>query len=336
LQQEIAALQSKSPELSDDVKELVAIRSKIAGDDVALWRLHDAKPFLNYKDLMSLNRLKVMMVANEKGGVGKTTTVVNLAAFFDKKLNKRVLVIDLDLQGSASTTLLQAAGKKVDNSQAERLLSGQFDGKWVQEIARDLNPAMSRTRVITAIDTLADFEELTKMRWALRIIKEDVRYNLAKVLLTQEIQENCDIVLIDVGPRITLGSINALVAATHLIVPTIVDQLSAERVEYFLRNARTFRDLFNPNLKLAGVIGTMTYQHALNKFLLDCLVSSCPARPLLPSFDVAMCNRVHLFEANALILSQVGKHLIELRGVSFCCGETVNEASHDLSIGITL
>jgi chromosome partitioning protein len=266
-------LRSKSPELSEDIKELVAIRSKIAGDDVALWRLHMEKPFANYKELMGLNRLKVLMVANEKGGVGKTTTVVNLAAFFEKKLNKRVLVIDLDLQGSASSSLMQAAKKRVESSLAERLLSGQpeFNGRWVQEAARDLSPALSKTRVITAIDTLADFEELMKMRWALRIIQEDVRYNLARVLLTPEIQESYDIVLIDVGPRISLGSINALVAATHLIVPTILDPLSAQRVAYFLGNAREFRNLFNPKLKLAGVIGTMTYQQNLIGRELDVL-----------------------------------------------------------------
>ena len=98
-----------------------------------------------------------------------------------------------------------------------------------------------------------------------------MRYNLAKVLLSPEIQASYDVVLIDVGPRLTLGAINALVASTHLVVPTILDQLAAERVGYFLKNASTFRDVFNPNLKLAGILGTMTYQQRLSGNELDTL-----------------------------------------------------------------
>jgi cellulose biosynthesis protein BcsQ len=79
--------------------------------------------------------------------------------------------------------------------------------------------------------------------------------------------------LIDVGPRLTLGAINALVASTYLVVPTVLDQLAAERVGYFLKNASTFRDLFNPNLKLAGVLGTMTYRQTLTDNERDTLAS---------------------------------------------------------------
>ena len=217
--------------------------------------------------------LRVITVANEKGGVGKTTTVANLAGFFDKKMHKRVLVIDLDLQGSSSTMLLQAVGKKVESSLAEHLISGQFDGKWVQQVARDLNPDLPRTRILTAVDIFAEFEERLMQRWVLGIVEEDVRYNLAKVLLSPEIQANYDTVLIDVGPRLTLGAINALVASTHLVVPTVLDQLAAERVGYFLRHASMFRDLFNPNLKLAGVLGTMTYRQQLTGNEIDTLAN---------------------------------------------------------------
>jgi chromosome partitioning protein len=223
---------------------------------------------------MRSTELRVITIANEKGGVGKTTTVANLAGFFDKKMEKRVLVIDLDHQGSSSTMLLQAAGKKVESSLAEHLISGLPDGKWVQEVARDLSPALPRTRLLSAVDTLADFEERLMQRWVLGIIEEDVRYNLAKVLLSSEIQKNYDLVLIDVGPRLTIGAINALVASTHLIIPTVLDQLSAERVGYFLGNASAFRDLFNPHLKLAGILGTMTmYQQRLTGTELDTLAT---------------------------------------------------------------
>ena len=273
LRDHIEVLKSKTPELDPKVKELLDIRDKIAGDDIPLWRIHEAKPLPRYHELMRSMALRVITVANEKGGVGKTTTVANLAGFFDKKLKKRVLVIDLDHQGSSSTMLLQAAGKKVESSLAEHLISGQFDGKWVQQVARDLSPALPRTRILTAVDIFADFEERLMQRWVLGVVEDDVRYNLAKVLLSPEIQANYDMVLIDVGPRLTLGAINALIASTHLVVPTVLDQLAAERVGYFLKNASTFRDLFNPNLKLAGVLGTMTYQQRLTDNELDTLAS---------------------------------------------------------------
>ena len=71
--------------------------------------------------------------ASGSSGVGKTTTVANLAGFFDRKMRKRVLVIDLDHQGSSSTMLLHAADKKVESSLVGHLISGEpaFDGKWV-------------------------------------------------------------------------------------------------------------------------------------------------------------------------------------------------------------
>jgi chromosome partitioning protein len=291
LRDHIEALKSRVPQLDPKIKKLLDIRDKIAGDDVPLWRIHEAKPVPRYHEMMRSMALRVITVANEKGGVGKTTTVANLAGFFDKKMHKRVLVIDLDHQGSSSTMLLQAAGKKVESSLAEHLISGQFDGKWVQQVARDLNPDLPRTRILTAVDIFADFEERLMQRWVLGVVEEDVRYNLAKVLISPEVQANYDVVLIDVGPRLTLGAINALIASTHLVVPTVLDQLAAERVGYFLRNASTFRDLFNQNLKLAGVLGTMTYQQRLTDNELDILAG---LRDTLGNWG----NGGHIFQQN--------------------------------------
>jgi cellulose biosynthesis protein BcsQ len=67
-----------------------------------------------------------------------------------------------------------------------------------------------------------------------------------------------DVVLIDAPPRLTPGTINALVASTHLIVPTILDPLSAETVASFLQQAWTLREHMNLDIELAGIVGTMT------------------------------------------------------------------------------
>src|SRR5262245_5158349 len=118
LEEHITVLQSRSPDLDPKIKSLLEIRDKIAGDDVPLWRIHHPQPIPRYHESMRSMKLRVVTVANEKGGVGKTTTVANLAGFFDKKMANRVLVIDLDHQGSSSTMLLQAAEKKVEISLA--------------------------------------------------------------------------------------------------------------------------------------------------------------------------------------------------------------------------
>jgi chromosome partitioning protein len=98
----------------------------------------------------------------------------------------------------------------------------------------------------------------------------DVRYNVAKVLLGARVQDEVDgfdVVLIDAPPRLTTGTIGALTASTHLLVPTILDPLSAETVRSFLRQSWKLRGKLNPGLELAGVVGTMTPARPLERDL---------------------------------------------------------------------
>jgi chromosome partitioning protein len=86
---------------------------------------------------------------------------------------------------------------------------------------------------------------------------EDARYRLAKVLLQPQVQDRFDIILIDVPPRLTAGTINALCASTHVLIPTIFNPIAAEPVPNFLDAATRLLHELNPTAKFAGIVETM-------------------------------------------------------------------------------
>ncbi len=207
---------------------------------------------------MARSKPRVISVGNLKGGVGKTTIAANLAAYFDKTRGKRVLLIDLDYQGSLSATCLQAAKIEGLVSLADELIDGRADGSWVVKVAKQLQPALSKTWIIPAGYSLAQTESKLMLRWYSGRVPQDIRFNLAKVLLSPEVQDTFEVIIIDIGPRLTTAAINALAASTHLIVPTVLDRLSTETVSSFLNRAKALKQDLNPSLSLAGVVGTMT------------------------------------------------------------------------------
>jgi chromosome partitioning protein len=90
--------------------------------------------------------------------------------------------------------------------------------------------------------------------------RDDGRYRLAKLLLDEDVANTFDIVLIDAPPRLTAGTINALCASTHLLIPTVFDKLSAEAVGTFLNGVQVLKSHLNPMIGLLGVVGTLTFQ----------------------------------------------------------------------------
>jgi cellulose biosynthesis protein BcsQ len=94
---------------------------------------------------------------------------------------------------------------------------------------------------------------------------EDVRYLLAKLLICSKIRNDYDVVLFDSPPRLTSAAINGLCASTHILVPTVLDRLSAEAVGTFLGSARKLKIMLNPSLELLGVVGMITDQDRLRR-----------------------------------------------------------------------
>ena len=251
------------------------LRETVLADESEIWRLHSPRPPNGYSNPINASRPKIIVIANNKGGVGKTTLTAGLAAYFERRKSKRVLLIDLDYQGSLTKWLLQAADVFVPENQTNRLalsnklIDGSISRQWQPEVLSN-DGDLKKAQLITANYALTDHETKLMLRWLKTGGDPDIRYHVAEALLSSHVQDHThgyDVVLIDAPPRLTTGAVGALVAGTHLLVPTILDPLSAETAGSFLRQAWALRVRLNLGIELVGVVGTMTPPQPLENAL---------------------------------------------------------------------
>jgi chromosome partitioning protein len=218
--------------------------------------------------LKLIDSIPIWVLANNKGGVAKTTHSCNLAAHYAllaqeaEPQAKPVLLLDLDYQGSASSMGASDAvrvPRPLHDSLATKLISGQMS-------AADLlnAPAVQHVdmvdnlplRIVPAYYDLAQAENRLLIEWLFRENHFDIRFQLAKILHDPIIQSNFSRVIIDAPPRLTTACVQALCAATHVIVPTILDRLSGEAVGSYLGQIETLKSAkVCPYLKYGGIIG---------------------------------------------------------------------------------
>src|SRR5436309_5283256 len=253
--------------LKEREQKLDEVRGAFVGQEHDLWCLHAARPpgGQNYYEARMRQRQRqkpVVLVANLKGGVGKSTLVANLAAYF-REAGKRVLVIDGDYQGSLSNMLLTADGCDRVSPEINKLLEPRSGAAAFQNARYLFQRKLSGGSMIVASTyALAAMENRLMIEYLLGDDRryDDGRYRLANLLLNEDVGDAFDVALIDAPPRLTAATINGFCASTHLLVPTVYDKMSAEAVGTFLHGVRTLKNRLNAQIDLLGVVGTLTHR----------------------------------------------------------------------------
>jgi chromosome partitioning protein len=184
---------------------------------------------------------KVICIANQKGGVGKTTTTVNLASALCQ-IGQRVLIVDLDPQGNASSGL---GIKKYENQDSNiyHVLVGQ---KTLSQVIQ--NTQVDKLRIAPANPDLVGAEiELVDM--------PQREYKLRAAI--QSVGADFDYVLIDCPPSLGLLTVNALTSANSFLVPLQCEYYALEGLSQLLNTAGIIKKNLNPDLKIEGIVLTM-------------------------------------------------------------------------------
>ena len=196
--------------------------------------------YLDVKRSNPLKRTKVLACINQKGGVGKSTTVVNLSAALADS-NKKVLIIDLDPQGNTTS------GYGIEKEELEYdIYDALLDDYPIEDLI--LETCEKRVFAIPATIQLAGAE--------VELVSVEKRETRLKDIV-EPIREYFDYILIDCPPSLGLLTVNALVAADELLIPIQCEFYALEGVTKLLESMRMVKDRMNPDLEIFGVVLTM-------------------------------------------------------------------------------
>lgn len=200
---------------------------------------------------MKNQKSKIISFVNQKGGVGKTTTAINLGASLSQ-LEKKILLIDLDPQGNSSTAL----GLK--NNQREVNIYDVLISKIEIDHAIKKTELPNLDIISSTLDLAASEFELQKLpNW---------HYILKRKL--DEISENYDFIFIDCPPSLSLLTINSLVASDSIIIPLQCEFFALEGISHLIETIQKIKINLNKNLKIEGVVLTMfDKRNNLSKFI---------------------------------------------------------------------
>jgi len=207
--------------------------------------------------------MKIIAMMNQKGGVGKTTTAVNVAAGL-VRAGKRVLLVDADLQANATTALRLTAHQKKDVACdlfsvltnactiSEAMLSRAVQGKHKK----------SEMHMIPATIALSGFDQ---------VVRALPNKQLLLKQLLQEFDNQYDYIVIDCPPSLGLMTINALIAADEVIIPVQPEFFALQGISQLLDTVELLQKSLNPNLKIGGVVCTRFNRRKIHNEVLSCL-----------------------------------------------------------------
>jgi chromosome partitioning protein len=194
-------------------------------------------------DFLTPRRTRIIAIANQKGGVGKTTTAINLGAAL-VELGKRVLIVDIDPQGNASTGLgIEARARKLTTYDVV------IEGEPIDHVAQK-----------TAIEGLLVAPATTDLSSAdIEMVAQERRIHLLHDALhgPELAAMRLDYVLIDCPPSLSLLTVNALVAADAVLIPLQAEFFALEGLSQLMLTIREVRQTANPGLRIDGVVLTM-------------------------------------------------------------------------------
>jgi len=189
--------------------------------------------------------MQIISVINQKGGVGKTTTVINLAAGLTQ-LNKKILVIDLDPQGNATTGL---GLSNVDNS--SDTIYGVLNG------TREINEIIKKTQ-FENLDIVTSNVDLSGLE--VETADDSNRAFILKAKLgayLKDSKRSYDYVIIDCPPSLSLLTVMALVCSNSLLVPLQTEFFALEGLTQLMKTIERVKVNLNPDLKIRGILLTM-------------------------------------------------------------------------------
>ena len=189
--------------------------------------------------------MQIISIINQKGGVGKTTTVINLASGLSQ-LNKRILVIDLDPQGNATTGL---GLSNMENS--GDTIYGVLNG------SKEINKVIKKTK-FENLDIITSNVDLSGLE--VETAEDGNRAFILKTKLTAYLNNSRDLydyVLIDCPPSLSLLTVMALVSSSSLLVPLQTEFFALEGLTQLMKTIERIKVSLNPDLKIRGILLTM-------------------------------------------------------------------------------
>lgn len=183
---------------------------------------------------------RTIVVANQKGGVGKTTTAINLSASL-AELGKKILVVDMDPQGNTTSGL--GVDKDNEENTVYKLLLGEAE---IEQCLK--SEIFDNLSIIPSNVNLAGAE--------IELIGVEDKENLLKNAL-DKVKENYDFILIDCPPSLNMLTINSMCAGDTVLVPIQCEYYALEGLSQLIHTIDLVRDRLNPELEIEGVVFTM-------------------------------------------------------------------------------